>query len=131
MCKRVSLSLFLFLCLVCFGHGGYAMAKMEDGLYVGGSRPVFFSMDDFFDRKQKADLIQAMKKVNFEKIYFVHNGKMASIAEILAKGKLEKAFYPYTPSKLESEYIRASNGKRLKIERDGADSAAPQIEFIR
>lgn len=129
MMKRVVLSLFLFLCAMFVIHDEAAMAQTEDGFYVGGSRPTYFSIDDVFMRR--TDLLKAIQKTTYAKIYFVHKGKMASLEEILEHGKLEKAVYPVATRKLESVYTRASDGSRLVIGSGGADSGVPQIEFIR
>ncbi|NGQ95615.1 hypothetical protein G3578_10665 [Brevibacillus sp. SYP-B805] len=121
---------FIALALVfpC-GIAGAAAAspKPEEGLYFGGSAPVYFAIDDILQHKDA--LIIFLDMTDFTHIYYVVGNEMASLDEIMR----DRPLYPYDPSKLEPVYTRIADGSKMYIDRNGEspDSDAPDIAYIR
>jgi hypothetical protein len=126
---RLLTACFAVMLLMLAGMAGYAgAAAVADGFYLGGGNAVYITIGEYIDH---VDL--ALKMVNerdFSQIYFVQDGLMASLTEIVGAGGLKQALYPVRPDRLQPRYTRFSDGSTLIID-GGSTQEPPEVEYIR
>lgn len=97
-----------------FAFSTFALAAVQQGLYIGGSVDKYYSVTDFYNNSSAA--ISDMAKVSTSQIAYVdENGKIAKANEIYAKGGLSAALRDIVAGDLESVYTDL-NGNEVKPE---------------
>lgn len=103
-------------------------ADIQEGLYFNTSEPVFASINDIVEDTDR--VFSYINQTDLQTIYFIYNGKMTTLQELVDAGDWEKAFYPIDLAKLKPTYTRLIDGSTIQID-ESADLEPPEVEYIR
>lgn len=103
-------------------------AEVQEGLYFNTSEPVYASMTNLIEDTDR--VVAYIEQTDLKNIYYIYNGKMATIQEMVDAEDWENAFYPIDLAKLKPVYTRLIDGSTFEIDQS-LDLEPPEVEYIR
>ncbi|MGC5324901.1 hypothetical protein [Brevibacillus sp. SYSU BS000544] len=118
--------LVLFMFVITSNQTVYA--EVQEGLYFNTTKPVYASMTDIIEDTDR--VMTYIDQTELKSIYYISNGKMATIQEMVDAEDWENAFYPIDLAKLKPVYTRLIDGSTIEIDQS-LDMEPPEVEYIR
>lgn len=103
-------------------------AEVQEGLYFNTSEPFYASITDIIDDTDR--VMSFIDQTELNNIYFIYEGKMTTIQELVDANNWENTFYPIDPAKLKPVYTRLIDGSTIEIDQS-LDLEPPEVEYIR